>query len=266
MIERYWGLARKPFSNTPDPAFLFRSPVFEEGFARLLYDVTELRGGLSLVTGEVGCGKTMLAASLVDHLHGTPHEVLTLATPRLSGVQLLQAIAQGFGIDQPPRTRHAIITALGARLAALHAEGRRPVLLIDEAQLVSPATLEEIRLLTNLESRNDKHLHVVLLGQPELRRRVRRRAQLNQRIGLRYHLEPLERDEVGEYVGHRLAVAGANGRRIFEDPAIDVLAERSEGIPRLVNNLAVQALFVGAMRESPSIDASLVNDVADDRE
>lgn len=266
MIETYWGLARKPFSNTPDPAFVFHSPVFDEGFARLLYDVTEMRGGLSVVTGEIGCGKTMLATALVERLRGTPHEVATLSTPRLSGAQLLRAIAEGFGVERPARAKHALITALGERLGALHAAGRRPVLLIDEAQLITPNTLEEIRLLTNLESATDKYLHLVLLGQPELRDRIARRPQLDQRVGLRYHLEPLEDDEVGEYVNHRLAVAGANGRRLFEPAALDALAQRSGGIPRLVNNLATQALFVGAMRRLSSVDAALVTDVADDRQ
>lgn len=266
MIERYWGLTRKPFSNTPDPDFLYRSPVFDEGFARLLYDVTEMRGGLSLVTGEIGCGKTMLASALVNRLRGTPHEITTLVSPRLTGVQLLRAVAESFGIAKPPRAKHALIIALAERLAALHASGRRPVLLVDEAQLVSSATLEEIRLLTNLESATDKYLHVVLLGQPELRGRVTRRPQLDQRVGLRYHLEPLETEEVGAYLGRRLSVAGANGRTIFAKDAVDALAARSRGIPRLVNNLATQAMFVGAMRRASEVDAALVSDVADDRE
>ena len=266
MIEQYWKLKAKPFSNTPDPRFIYHSPTFDEGFARLMYDVTELRAGLSLVTGDIGCGKTMLANALVDHLADTPHAVSVLASPRLSAVQLLRAVADALELSRPPRAKHALIQALGAHLAALHAEGRRPVLLVDEAQLVTPALLEEIRLLTNFESRTDKHLHVVLLGQPELRDRIAKQPQIDQRISLRYHLPPLETEEVGDYVQHRLSVAGANGAKIFTDDTFDVLAERTGGVPRLVNNLATQALFVGALRKLRRIDAALVRDVADDRE
>ena len=266
MIEQYWKLKGKPFSNTPDPAFIYHSPTFDEGFARLMYDVTELRGGLSLVTGDIGCGKTMLANALVDRLRDTPHAVTVLASPRLSAMQLLRAVSDALGMVKPPRAKHELIRALGEHLARLHDEGRRPVLLVDEAQLVLPALLEEIRLLTNFESRTDKHLHVVLLGQPELRDRIAKQKQIDQRISLRYHLPPLEAEEVAEYVRHRLQVAGANGAAIFGDDTFPVLAERTGGVPRLVNNLATQALFVGALRKVPRVDAELVRDVADDSE
>lgn len=266
MIERYWSLARKPFSNTPDPDFIYPSPGFEEGLARLLFDVTETRGGLSLVTGEIGCGKTMLSHALLDRLRGTPHEVLVIGNPRLTPVQLLLAIGEGLGMAKAPKAKHQLIGALGAHLARLHAEGRRPVLLVDEAQLATPTLLEEIRLLTNFEDRTDKHVHVVLVGQPELRARIAKQPQTDQRIGLRFHMPPLEADEVPAYVRHRMTVAGANGRAIFEEGALARLAERSGGVPRLVNNLATQALFVAAARRAPVVDAALVDDVADDRD
>jgi type II secretory pathway predicted ATPase ExeA len=131
--------------------------------------------------------------------------------------------------------------------------------------LAGPSLLEEIRLLTNHEDRQDKHLHVVLLGQPELRERVRQRPQIDQRVSLRFHVEPMEADDVRGYVDHRLSVAGASGR-IFSDDAVSALAARSAGVPRRVNTLATQALFVGAMRGLTAIDAELLGDVADDQE
>ena len=266
MIEAFWGLARKPFANTPDPAFFVRSAEVDEAFARLLYDVAEVRGGLSLVTGDIGCGKTMLAHALVDRLAGTPHEATVLHSPRLTPVQLLQAVLLSLGVSRAPRGKHPLVQALGAHLRQQHAAGRRPVLVVDEAQLAAPTLLEEVRLLSNFEDRADKHLHVVLVGQPELRARIASLPQIDQRVGLRAHVTPLEPVEVETYVVRRLDVAGANGRRIFGDPALGVLATRSLGVPRLINNLATQALFVAAARGERLVGADLVSDVADDRE
>ena len=266
MIEAHWKLSRRAFANTPDPDFVYRSPAFAEGFARLVYDATELRGGLSLITGEIGCGKTMLAQALADGLADSPCDVIALPYPKVTPTQMLAAVARGIGIDPPPRGKFAVIMALGARLAALHGAGRRPVLVVDEAQLASASLLEEIRLLTNYEDRQDKHLHVVLLGQPELRDRVRKRPQIDQRVSLRFHVEPMEVDDVRGYVEHRLRVAGWSGGELFTADALAALAARSAGVPRRVNTLATQALFVGAMRQLAQISAELMTDVADDQE
>jgi type II secretory pathway predicted ATPase ExeA len=265
MIEEYWKLTRRPFANTPDPAFVYRSPSFAEGFARLLYDATELRGGLSLITGEIGCGKTMLAGALAEQLAGSASDVVTLPYPKVTPTQLLATLATGLGLERVPRGKLANVEAVRSRLGELHRNGRRPVLVVDEAQLAGPMLLEEIRLLTNYEDRQDKHLHVVLLGQPELRERVRLRPQIDQRVSLRFHVEPMETEDVRGYVEHRLAVAGADGP-IFAADALASLAERSAGVPRRINTLATQALFVGAMRKLRSIDAELMGDVADDQE
>jgi general secretion pathway protein A len=266
MIEEYWRLTRKAFANTPDPAFVYRSPAFAEGFARLLYDATELRGGLSLITGEIGCGKTMLAQALADKLAGTACDVIPLPYPKVTASQLLAIVAKGVGVDPLPKGKLAVIEALGAHLVALHGNGRRPVLVVDEAQLASPSLLEEIRLLTNYEDRQDKHLHVVLLGQPELRARVRKRPQIDQRVSLRFHVEPMEAGDVRGYVQHRMGVAGWTGAAPFTDDALETLAARSGGVPRRINTIATQALFVGAMRSLTTIDAELMTDVADDQE
>ena len=266
MIDQHWGLARRAFANTPDPEFVYESPVFAEGLARLLYDATQLRGGLSLITGEIGCGKTMLAQAMAAQLAGSPSEVIVLPYPKMTPSQLLQRLATGVGLESPPRGKLPLIEALGGRLAELHRNARRPVLVVDEAQLASPSLLEEIRLLTNFEDRQSKHLHVVLLGQPELRERVRARPQIDQRVSLRFHVEPMEQDDVRGYVEHRIRVAGGDAGRIFSSDAVDTLWERSAGVPRRVNTLATQCLFMGAMRTIHQIDAELARDVADDQE
>jgi hypothetical protein len=161
VIERHWGLERRAFANTPDPEFVYRSPAFAEALARLLYDATQLRGGLSLITGEIGCGKTMLAQTVAAQLTGSPTDVIALAYPKVTPAQMLGRLALGIGLERPPRGKLPLIEAIGARLADLHRNARRPVLVVDEAQLASPSLLEEIRLLTNFEDRQDKHLHVV---------------------------------------------------------------------------------------------------------
>jgi general secretion pathway protein A len=266
MIETHWGLARRAFANTPDPDFVYPTSAFAEGMARLLYDATQLRGGLSLITGEIGCGKTMLAQAMAAQLAGSPTDVILLPYPKMTPAQLLSRLACGLGLEDPPRGKLALVEAVGAHLGALHRNARRPVLVVDEAQLASPSLLEEIRLLTNFEDRQDKHLHVVLLGQPELRERVRKRPQIDQRVSLRFHVEPMEPDDVRGYVDHRLRVAGGDAARIFSPDAVDTLTQRSGGVPRRLNTLATQSLFVGAMRALHQIDAELVRDVADDQE
>jgi len=266
MIEQHWGLSRRAFANTPDPEFVYRTSAFSEGMARLLYDATQLRGGLSLITGEIGCGKTMLAQAMAAQLAGSPTDVIVLSYPKMTPVQLLSRLARGIELEDAPRARVALIEAIGVRLADLHRNARRPVLVVDEAQLASPSLLEEIRLLTNFEDRQDKHLHVVLLGQPELRERIRKHPQIDQRVSLRFHVEPMERNDVRGYLEHRLTVAGGDAARFFSSEAVDALAECSGGVPRRLNTLATQSLFVGAMRAIHQIDAELVRDVADDQE
>ncbi|HEU4722550.1 MAG TPA: AAA family ATPase [Gemmatimonadaceae bacterium] len=266
MIEKHWGLTRRAFANTPDPDFVYGTSAFAEGMARLLYDATQLRGGLSLITGEIGCGKTMLAQAMAARLAGSPTDVVLLPYPKMTPAQLLTRLAAGLELEDPPRGKLALVEAVGRRLEELHRNARRPVLVVDEAQLASPSLLEEIRLLTNFEDRQDKHLHVVLLGQPELRERVRKRPQIDQRVSLRFHVEPMESDDVRGYVDHRLRVAGGDAARIFSPEAVDTLAQRSGGVPRRLNTLATQSLFVGAMRAFHQIDAELVRDVADDQE
>jgi general secretion pathway protein A len=192
--------------------------------------------------------------------------VILLPYSKLTPSQLLSVVARGIGLESPPRGRLPLVEALAARLADLHRNGRRPVLVVDEAQLASPSLLEEIRLLTNFEDRQDKHLHVVLLGQPELRDRVRKRPEIDQRVSLRFHVEPMEMDDVRGYVEHRLRIAGGDATRIFARGAVDTLAERSAGVPRRINTLATQSLFVGAMRALHQVDAELVRDVADDQQ
>ncbi len=257
----YWGLKENPFLNNLDNKYIFLSTDFGESFARLAFNLTEVKGGLSLITGEIGCGKTTLSRALFQKLTEDNGVVALIANPRFSSTQLLRYIALEFGIEQPGRTKLQILDALNALLIANYKAGRTSVLIVDEAQLLSKANLEEVRLLTNLETDREKLLQIVLLGQPELGKRINRLPQLKQRITIRYHIGRLDLQEMQEYIEHRLAVAGANGRVIFSPEACTAVYKYSRGTPRLINTVCLNAILGGTMRQLKIIDIGLINTV-----
>ncbi len=216
MFEEFFGLRAKPFGRTPDPSFLYESRQHREALARLEYAVEEKE--LALLVGDIGSGKTTLSRALIDRI-GDTRPVLLLINPRLTPTQLLRAVAKGLGID-PARFRHEMLDQIHTRLFELHEEGREPVLMIDEAQLIpSKATFDEIRLLTNFQLDDQNLLSVVLIGQPELDARLDRAAYapLRQRIGMRYSLGPLTLAETIEYIEHRIRVAGGERNPFTEE-------------------------------------------------
>jgi type II secretory pathway predicted ATPase ExeA len=263
MYLEYYGLCRKPFSKTPDPSMLFESPEHGEALARMEQAVEDRE--LMVLTGEIGCGKTTLSRALLDRL---PEEVrpALIINPRLSPNQLLRTIAMRLGAENPKRYRCDLIEQVHDLLYACHEGGVLPLLIVDEAQTI-PAreTFEEIRLLTNFQLDDRNLLAVLLMGQPELGRRLRRPAYeaLRQRIGLSYHLGPLPRASVGEYLRFRLRAAG-RAEPLFTSEAVEAIAELSRGIPRWVNNIAAAALLEGFGREEAEVDRALVEDAAHD--
>ncbi|MEO0294075.1 MAG: AAA family ATPase [candidate division WOR-3 bacterium] len=265
MVNEYWGLSKKPFSNTPDLNFMFNSNGFEEGYARLLYNITEIKGGLTLITGDVGCGKTYLANALRESLKKQNALPFIIGNPKLSSNQLIKVILQKIGIEEIPRFKLAILNLLEKKLEELNNKGIIVVALIDEAQILSLDALREVRLLLNLETSQEKLLHIVLLGQPELKRIIDRVPQLKQRVNVRFHLEPLSKEETKAYVIHRLKVAGSE-REIFEESSLDKLYEVSKGIPRVINNIAQNALFVAATENLKKIPPEIIEAVAFDLE
>jgi general secretion pathway protein A len=265
MVNEYWGLSKKPFSNTPDLNFFFNSDGFEEAYARLLYNITEIKGGLTLVTGEVGSGKTYLANVLKENLKERNTLPFIIKNPKLSSTQLLKVILQQMGEENIPRIKLAVLNVLEKTLLDLHGGGTTVIGLIDEAQILSFDALREIRLLLNLETPEEKLLHLVLLGQPALRKRIDRVPQLKQRVNVRFHLEPLTVEETQSYIKHRLEVAGGK-KEIFEQKSLDKLYAISKGIPRVINNIAQNALFVGATENLKSIPPDVIESVAADLE
>ncbi len=251
MYLRHFGLEHKPFAITPDPRFLYLSERYREALAHLLYGVGE-GGGFVLLTGEVGTGKTTLCRGLLEQLPDDVDAALVI-NPSLTAGELLAAICDELHLERSPSaTGKALVDLLNGHLLSSHAGGRRTVLIIDEAQLLGPEALEQVRLLTNLETHTDKLLQVILIGQPELRDLLGRPGlrQLAQRVTARYHLDPLTRDEFEAYIDHRLRLAGT-GDGLFTRGAQAHIHRASRGIPRLVNSLCDRALL-GAYAQGAS--------------
>ena len=267
MYTSFFGLNEKPFSITPDPRYLFMSERHGEALAHLVYGVTE-SGGFIQLTGEVGTGKTTLVRSLLLNRMPAHAEVAVVLNPQLSALEFLQSICEELHIEVPAAQRgsiKALIDVLNQHLLAAHAEGRRTILIVDEAQNLAPDVLEEVRLLTNLETSKQKLLQIILIGQPELRDVLARTdlRQLAQRITGRYHLEPLSRDETAQYVEHRLKVAGALGE-VFDAGAKRELYRLTGGVPRLINVICDRALLGAYSSESRRVNRRLVRRAADE--
>jgi type II secretory pathway predicted ATPase ExeA len=260
MFEDFFGLSTKPFGKTPDPSFLYESRQHREALARLEYAVEEKE--LALLVGDIGSGKTTLSRALIDRI-GDARPVILIINPRLTPVQLLRTIATHLGIT-PARLRHELVDQLHTKLFELYEQKREPVLMIDESQLIpSKATFDEIRLLTNFQLDDQNLMSVVLIGQPELERRLDREAYapLRQRIGMRYALGPLSLEETIEYIEHRIRVAGGN-RNPFDTKAMEEIHLLSGGVPRLINTLATTALLDAFGEDAETIDPSRIASAA----
>jgi type II secretory pathway predicted ATPase ExeA len=265
MYEQYWGLREKPFRKTPDPRYLFLNGTYEEALERLQYAVEEME--LALLTGEVGSGKTLLTRALVDRI-GDRYEVGMILNPRLSPRQFLRTAAAELGVREPRFHSSDLLDQIHARLLELDEAGRAALLIVDEAHLIpGKPTFEEIRLLTNFQLDDRNLIAIVLVGQPELRERLRHRAYraLTQRVGIAFDLVPLAKSDAHAYFAHRLKVAGAT-RPLFTTEAIARLHEAAQGVPRVLNQLATDALLEGMARGASQVDEEIVAAVAADRD
>ena len=263
MYEEFYGLREKPFNKTPDPRFLYQSAKHVEALARLQLAVEDQ--DIVLLTGDIGSGKTTLSRALIDSLDGSYHPMLII-NPRFSPSQLLRTVALRLGMDDLNRYRHGILEEINAKLYELFEAEKRPVIIIDEAQLIpGKATFEELRLLTNFQLDDRNLLALVLIGQTELRERLDRRQYraLRQRIGMQYHLGSLDVDETREYVKHRLLVAGKEAP-LFDEQALAAMFEHSGGVPRLINIIAGNALVEGFGKGVDIIGQEIIESVAKD--
>jgi general secretion pathway protein A len=255
----YYNLQEPPFNITPDPRFLFFSAKHQEAYNHLLFGIRERKGFIEL-TGEVGAGKTTLCRKLLEDL-GPRYKTALILNPCLSSHQLLKTIALEFGLKPRGIDRVAYLEALNEFVLKEVNAGNDIVVIIDEAQDLSDELLEQVRLLSNLETDRQKLIQIVLMGQPELRDKLQQPElrQLRQRITVRYHLRPLDLRETGYYVSHRLTLAGANGHPSFDEGAIKLVYKYSGGVPRLINAVCDKALLAGFVTQTQVVTRKLVN-------
>jgi general secretion pathway protein A len=266
MYKSFYNLKRNPFEITPDPSFLFPTTRHNEALASLYYGVTAHRGFVVL-TGEVGTGKTLILRSLLGLLQRRDMAFALVFNPTLSPIEFIRYIALDFGLQAAGKAKDELIHVLNGFLLTRHQKGLTTILVVDEAHHLSSEVLEEIRLLTNLETSQQKLLQIILAGQPELDQKLdfHELRQLKQRIALRCHLDPLNAIETREYMRRRLQIAGANGAmQIFSAPAIEAVYTHSRGIPRLINTICENALLAGYAKHASTITSEIIDGVAQD--
>lgn len=259
MYESFYGLRELPFSLTPDPRFLWLSETHEEGLAALYYGITR-RKGFVLLTGEVGAGKTTLLRAAMERIPEDTETALVLNTADLSPLDLLKLIATEFGLTSAGPSKADHLIALNRFLLERLGRGLNTVVIIDEAQNLAPAALEEVRLLSNLETDTAKLLQIVLTGQPELRDKLAapELRQLRQRIAIEHHVEMLHPEEVELYLRHRIEVAGGIYEKIFEPGIEPVFHAAAKGCPRLISLLADRSLLAAYARQLAPVPRELV--------
>lgn len=261
MYTEYWGITKKPFENTPDPAMFFSSSKHQEALMRMLYVIKERQGG-GLLTGDYGTGKTILTYILSSHLSLQQYRFVLIINPQMPAIEFIKEIVRKIAvIDKLPDGKSDLTNILSEVLRRNNEIGREIIIVVDDAQLVKDnETLEELRLLLSLQLNDRFLLTLLLLGQTELREKINRLPQLRQRLVMRYHLEPMDEEETGEYILHRMRVCGRS-EPIFTNLAIKEIYEHSQGIPREINNLCNWCLLVGFTKKVDTISLDLVKDV-----
>lgn len=262
MYEAFYGLRERPFSLTPDPKYLYLSEMHKEAFAHLLYGIKN-RSGFVMLTGEIGTGKTTICRNLLNQIEEDT-EVAFIFNPPLNTKELMEKINREFGIASQARHTTGLVDELNAYLLEAARQGKSCVLVIDESQNLTPQVLEQIRMLSNLETEKEKLLQIILIGQPELAEmlQLHELRQLNQRITARYHLKALSQQETLQYIAYRLHVAGAKRRVNFDKAAVTAVYRHSRGTPRVINSLCDRALLIGYTRELHTITRQVIRQAA----
>ncbi len=263
MYLEYWGLQKPPFGNVPSQSLFFRSPQHEEAFNRLLY-VIKHHQGVAMLTGEVGCGKTTVTKALMNYLDKDRYQFQLLSNPALSPLDLIKAILLNFGEKSLSSSKPVLLNKLEERLINNARQDISTVLAIDEAHVISnQGTLDEVRMLLNMQADEQFLITIILLGQPPLLKKIKNLQPLKERISIKYNLESLDVDNTLRYIKHRLKSVGAKSG-IFTNEAIPPLYEYSCGIPLRINNVCDRCLLIGFMRKTKLIDTRIVADAIED--
>ncbi len=265
MYKKFFGLSRNPFEISPDPYFLFPTERHKDALATIYYGIRR-RKGFAVMTGEVGTGKTLLVRCLLELLTRQQVSFANVFNPLLSGPEFLRYVVRDLGLKSEDNSKSSLLPTLNEYLIARYRQGLCTVLIVDEAQYLRPEVLEEIRLLTNLETSQQKLLQILLVGQPEIEERLdsSELRQLKQRIALRCRLEPLDEQETGEYIAQRLRRAGMTmgSESVFPAEAISCVYQCSHGIPRLINTLCENALVAGFAHQTKIVTPEMVREVS----
>ncbi|GJQ60327.1 MAG: AAA family ATPase [Candidatus Scalindua sp. AMX11] len=264
MYEKYWNLNTLPFENVPDPRFLYRSEKHEEALMRLVY-AAQTQKGAAMLTGNIGCGKTTTCRTFIQSLPVSEYEIGLIANPMLSPIDFLSEILYQLGSQKNADTKTELIHLLNEEILNNLENGKKTLLIIDEAQAIeNNSTLEELRLLLNFQLNDRFLLTLILIGQPELLEHVAKLKQLDSRISIRYHLSPFELEDTREYIIFRLKIAGIK-RDIITPDAIEKIHTYSGGVPRNINNICDLCLLIGFSIKSTLIDSQIVEKVIHDR-
>lgn len=264
MYFKYFGFKEAPFNMTPNSRFFFESTKHTEALSTLIYAIEE-RKGFVVITGNIGSGKTTVCRTLLNKLTSTTQTALITNT-HMSGKDMLTNILDDLEIDYPSGSKSKMLSRLNHYLIEQLRNDQNVVVIIDEAQNLKPSVLEEVRMLSNLETENEKLIQIILLGQPELKKKLSlpNLEQLRQRIAVFYHLAPLTEKETRDYILYRLKVASNSDRQYFSDEALDIVYRFSNGVPRLINSICDSALLNGFIYEKDFIDAELMQEVVDE--
>jgi general secretion pathway protein A len=263
MYEAYWGLHEPAFDNSPNPKFFYLSPEHEEALTRLVYAVRH-RKGCGLLTGENGCGKTTLSRALIQRLEAERYEIALLTNPAWTPADFLREVLYQLGVETEDSRKPELLHRLNDVFFKNFKAGRDTVVIVDEAQLIhDDAVFEELRLLMNFQTDDRFLVTVLLIGAPELGVTIKRLKQLNQRVAIRYHLNALDVTHTGNYVTHRLRMAGRVDP-IFTDGAVKRIYDVTGGTPREINNLCDIALLIGYGKHLTEIDEQVIAEVASD--
>ncbi|MFP4473268.1 MAG: ExeA family protein [Candidatus Omnitrophota bacterium] len=261
MYHAYYGLKETPFNITPNSRFFYRSSRHTEALSILQYAIQQ-RKGFIVITGDIGSGKTTVCRTLLNSLDPDTESALITNT-HISGKDLLASILEDLEVEYNPGSKSQLLSQLNMYLIEQLRNDHNVVLVIDEAQNLKPAVLEEIRMLSNLETESEKLIQIIFLGQPELRKKLAlpRLEQLRQRVAIYYHLTPLSRNDSIDYIRHRLKIASGSGRQYFDQDALSLIAEFSGGVPRVINQICDSALLTGYVKEKETIDQDLIREV-----